>query len=50
MTEGVPASNLNVWGTDRSMINEDEYCPDCERAVPCHYNNCPRRVIERNDL
>lgn len=37
MTE---TGDLNVWGTPRDLINADEFCPDCEREVPWHYENC----------
>lgn len=33
----------NVWGTDKALINADEFCPDCEHMVPGHYTNCPTR-------
>lgn len=36
----------NVWGTDKSFINEDEFCVECEHSVPGHYNNCPTRKKE----
>ena len=36
-------TELNVWGTDKSLINADEYCLECEREVPHHYNNCPSK-------
>ena len=32
---------LNVWGTKKSEINADEFCVECEREVPSHYDNCP---------
>ena len=32
----------NIWGTLKEEINADEYCPDCECAVPYHYESCPR--------
>lgn len=33
----------NVWGTPISLINADEFCPQCEREVPVHYEHCPTR-------
>lgn len=33
--------SVNVWGTPKELINSDEFCPECERAVPSHYANCP---------
>lgn len=33
----------NVWGTDKRLINADEFCVECEREVPFHYDNCPTR-------
>lgn len=33
----------NVWGNDPLDVNEDEFCPFCERNVPWHYDNCPTR-------
>jgi len=38
----------NVWGTDMSLINEDEFCPYCEREIPFHYQNCPTRSPMKN--
>lgn len=34
-------ATLNVWGTPRHTINAAEFCQDCERMVPLHYDNCP---------
>lgn len=34
-------SDLNIWGTDKAMINADEYCVECEHTVGSHYTNCP---------
>ena len=34
----------NVWGTDRSLINADEFCVECEHAIGGHYTNCPTRI------
>lgn len=31
----------NVWGTDKSLIDSEEFCVECEREIPFHYNNCP---------
>lgn len=31
----------NIWGTCKELINADEFCPDCEREYPYHYNTCP---------
>ena len=33
----------NIWGTIKTYINADEFCIECEREVPFHYNNCPTR-------
>lgn len=40
----------NIWGTDTSHIDADEFCPWCEREVPHHYEGCPRdaRMIPRD--
>ena len=38
----------NVWGTDKTEINADEFCVECEQAVPHHYDTCPlytRRAV-----
>lgn len=39
-------TTLNVWGTAKELIDEDEFCPDCERENglfgPRHYTNCPQ--------
>ena len=32
---------VNVWGTKKELIDSDEFCPECEREVPRHYDNCP---------
>jgi hypothetical protein len=34
-------SALNMWGTPRALINDDEFCPGCEHMVPGHYEGCP---------
>ena len=41
--------STNVWGTDKSLIDSGEFCPDCERETKPsgayqHYTNCPRYV------
>lgn len=33
----------NVWGTDKALINADEFCVECEHAIGGHYINCPTR-------
>lgn len=38
----------NVWGTDKSMIDADEFCVECEREVPFHYDNCPLHPKNRS--
>jgi len=35
--------NRNIWGTIKTYINADEFCIECEREIPFHYNNCPTR-------
>lgn len=35
--------NVNMWGTDKRLIDSEEFCPDCEREVPFHYEGCPTR-------
>lgn len=41
----------NVWGTPRSLIDADEFCPDCEREHggygQRHYDNCPQHPNNR---
>lgn len=32
---------VNVWGTEKALINGEEFCVECEREVPFHYRNCP---------
>lgn len=32
---------VNMWGTNPALIDEDEFCPECEREVPFHYASCP---------
>lgn len=39
------AEQVNMWGTPIADINEDEFCPECEREVPRHYDSCPTREI-----
>lgn len=33
-------SSLNVWGTRKDDVGQG-FCPDCERALPFHYDICP---------
>lgn len=34
---------VNMWGTVKTFINAAEYCPECERENPHHYDSCPTR-------
>jgi len=41
------AGEKNVWGTDKDDVDDEGYCPDCERENSAsgarqHYNNCPQ--------
>jgi hypothetical protein len=29
----------NVWGDDPNLYSE-EFCPECGKLLPGHYNNC----------
>jgi hypothetical protein len=42
-------SERNVWGTDKSLVDEAEFCVECERIVPLHYDNCPLYHSKRDD-
>lgn len=33
-------TEVNYWGTPKADVGEG-YCPDCERHLPWHYENCP---------
>jgi hypothetical protein len=35
------AQDVNIWGTKRDLIDSDEFCQECEREVPFHYDSCP---------
>jgi hypothetical protein len=35
--------HYNYWGTLKSTIDSDEYCVECERELPFHYDSCPER-------
>lgn len=39
---------VNMWGSRKSDINADEYCQDCEREVPWHYDKCPTRGVHHH--
>jgi hypothetical protein len=34
----------NYWGTEKSLINSDEVCVECESGLPYHYMRCPLRM------
>jgi len=38
-------STTNVWGTLKADITAEEFCVECEREVPRHYDNCPTRNV-----
>lgn len=38
---GKTAGETNVWGSDKDDVGEG-FCPDCERPLPFHYDNCPQ--------
>jgi len=42
-----------MWGTDRDLIDADEYCPGCEHSTVAqddgsrHYQGCPEQAEMR---
>jgi hypothetical protein len=34
-------SDTNFWGTKKSDVCAEEYCVECERMLPLHYETCP---------
>jgi hypothetical protein len=43
-------SEVNMWGTDPALIDEDEFCVGCEHSTIAdddgsrHYDGCPERA------
>lgn len=32
--------NVTMWGDPVALVDEEEYCTSCERALPLHYDGC----------
>lgn len=37
------AWNRESEQTETTLFNSEEFCPDCERETPSHYDSCPRK-------
>lgn len=42
--------NVTMWGDPVYLVDEEEYCTSCERALPLHYDGCRAWGDLRNAL